>query len=83
MIKNIKLFFILILINFTEVLAKDNLFIVAKINDVIMTNYDIEKEAFAYHDPASICKVCWMRSIDFDKARYAKGTDEDVIVCAY
>ena len=45
MIKNIKLFFILILINFTEVLAKDNLFIVAKINDVIMTNYDIEKEA--------------------------------------
>ena len=45
MIKNIKLFFILNLINFTEVLAKDNLFIVAKINDVIMTNYDIEKEA--------------------------------------
>ncbi len=45
MIKNIKLFFILILINFTEVLAKDNLFIVAKINDIIMTNYDIEKEA--------------------------------------
>ena len=45
MIKNIKLFFILILINFGESLAKDNLFIVAKINGVIMTNYDIEKEA--------------------------------------
>ena len=45
MIKHITLFLIIILLNFTEVLAKDNLFIVAKINDVIMTNYDIEKEA--------------------------------------
>ena len=45
MIKHIKLFLILILINFSEVTAKDNFFIVAKINDVIMTNYDIKKEA--------------------------------------
>ena len=45
MIKTIKLFFILILINLSEVLAKDNFFIVTKINDVIITNYDIKKEA--------------------------------------
>mgnify|MGYP001496839398 CR=1 FL=1 len=45
MIKHIKLFIILILINFSESMAKDNFFIVAKINDVIMTNYDIKKEA--------------------------------------
>ena len=45
MIRLIKLFFILILINLSEVLAKDNFFIVTKINDVIITNYDIKKEA--------------------------------------
>ena len=45
MIKHIKLFLILILINFSESMAQDNFFIVAKINDVIMTNYDINKEA--------------------------------------
>ena len=45
MIKTIKLFFILILINLSEVLAKDNFFIVTKINDIIITNYDIKKEA--------------------------------------
>ncbi len=50
---------------------------------VVVFAYDIEKEAFAYHDPASHCHVCWMRPLDFDKARSAKGTDEDVLVCAY
>tara|TARA_B100002051_G_C16713315_1_gene627862 strand:+ start:1073 stop:1999 length:927 start_codon:yes stop_codon:yes gene_type:complete len=45
MIRLIKLFIILILINFSEVLAKDNFFIVAKINNQIMTNFDIKKEA--------------------------------------
>ena len=50
---------------------------------VVVFAYDTEKEAFAYHDPGSDCKVCWMRPVDFDKARSAKGTDEDVIVCAY
>tara|TARA_Y100000816_G_scaffold290191_1_gene278312 strand:- start:1372 stop:2298 length:927 start_codon:yes stop_codon:yes gene_type:complete len=45
MTKPIKLFLVLILVNFSEALARDNLFIVAKINDVIMTNYDIKKEA--------------------------------------
>ena len=44
MIKNLKLFFILILLNLSEVSAKDNVFIAVKINDVIMTNYDIKKE---------------------------------------
>ncbi len=45
MTKPIKLFLVFILVNFSEALARDNLFIVAKINDVIMTNYDIKKEA--------------------------------------
>ena len=45
MIKTIKLFLILILINFRVILAKDNFFIVIKINDIIITNYDIKKEA--------------------------------------
>ena len=50
---------------------------------ILVFAWDTRREAFAYHDPASVCKVCWMRPIDFDKARYAKGTDEDVLVCAY
>ena len=45
MIRHLKLFFILILIYCNEGFAKHDLFIVAKINSVIMTNYDIEKEA--------------------------------------
>ena len=45
MTRHFKLFLVLILINCSESFAKNNFFIVAKINDVIMTNYDIEKEA--------------------------------------
>jgi hypothetical protein len=50
---------------------------------VVVFAFDTDKQAFAYHDPGSVCEVCWMRPVDFDKARSAKGTDEDVIVCAY
>ena len=44
MIKHLTLFLIIILLNFSEVSAKDNVFIAVKINDIIMTNYDIKKE---------------------------------------
>ena len=50
---------------------------------IVVFAYDTARECFAYHDPGSACMVCWMRPIDFDKARSAKGTDEDVIICAY
>ena len=50
---------------------------------VVVFAFDTDKQAFAYHDPGSVCKVCFMRPVDFDKAHCAKGTDEDVLVCAY
>ena len=43
--KYLYLFIILILLNSIKVHAQNEFYIVAKINDVIMTNYDIKKEA--------------------------------------
>ena len=43
--KYIKLIFIIFLLSSYKAYGDKSLFVVAKINDIIMTNYDIEKEA--------------------------------------
>ena len=50
---------------------------------VVVSSYDVEKEAFEYHDPAGRTHTCWMNMNDFDRCRLVKGTDEDVVIIPY